>query len=64
VPTGTAKLRLVIDYKNLNANTISDRYPMQNSSVVLSGMAKYLSTTDLESEFYQILMNETDFQKT
>jgi len=64
VPTGTAKLRLVIDYKNLNANTISDRYPMQNPSVILSGMAKYLSTTDFESAFHQILINETDIQKT
>jgi len=37
---------------------------MQNSSVILSGMAIYLSTTDLESAFHQILMNETDIQKT
>jgi len=64
VPTGTAKLRLVIDYKNLNKNTMPDRYPMQNPSVILSGMAKYLSTTDLESAFHQILINETDIQKT
>jgi len=63
---GTPKLRLVIDYKKLNENTIPDRYPMQDPSVILSnlGKAKYFSTIDLESGFHQILMNEPDIQKT
>jgi len=63
---GTAKLRLVIDYKKLNENTISDRYPMQNPSVILSslGKAKNFSSIDLESGFHQILMKETDIEKT
>jgi len=63
---GTPKLRIVIDYKKLNENTISDKYPMQDPSVILSnlGKAKYFSTIDLESGFYQILMNKPDIQKT
>jgi len=63
---GTPKLRLVIDYKKLNENTIVDRYPVQDPSVILSnlGKAKYFSTIDLESGFHQILMNEPDIQKT
>jgi len=62
---GTPKLRLVIDYKKLNENTIPDRYPMQDPSVILSnlGKAKYFSTIDLESGFHQILMNEPDIHK-
>jgi len=63
---GTAKLGLVIDYKKLNENTIPDRYPMQDPSVILSnlGKAKYFFTIDLESGFHQILMKETDIKKT
>jgi len=63
---GSAKLRLVIDYKKLNENTITDRYPMQDPSVILSNLekVKYFSTIDLESGFHQILMKETDIKKT
>lgn len=31
---GTPKLRLVIEFKKLNENTIPDRYPMQDPSVI------------------------------
>jgi len=60
----TPKLRLATDYKKFIEITIPDRYPMQDSSVILSnlGKAKYFSTIDLESGFYQILMNKTDIQ--
>jgi len=45
---GTLNHRLVIDYKNLNENTIPDRYPMQDPFVILSnlGTLKYFSTID------------------
>jgi len=58
--------RLVIDYKKLNESTIPDRYPMQDPSVILSNLGKseYLSTIDLESGFYQILMKNSDIEKT
>jgi len=63
---GSRKLRLVIDYKKLNESTIPDRYPMQDRSVILSnlGKAEYFSTIDLESGFHQILMKESDVEKT
>jgi len=62
---GISKLCIVIDYKRLNENTIPDRYPLQDPSVILSnlGKAKYFSTIDLESGFHQILMYEPDIQK-
>jgi len=45
---GSLKHRLVIDYKKLNENTIPDRYPMQDPSVLLAnlGKAKFFSTID------------------
>jgi len=63
---GFPKLRLVIDYKKLNENSIPDIYPMLDPSVILSSLeeTKFLSTIDLESGFNQIPMNEADFQKT
>lgn len=63
---GTQKLRLVIDYKKLNENTIEEKYPIPDCSVILSnlGKASYFSTVDLESGFHQILIKETDIEKT
>lgn len=63
---GTPKSRLVIDFKKLNEHTISDKYPIPDTNVILSnlGKSKYFSTIDLESGFHQILMKESDIQKT
>lgn len=63
---GTPKKRLVIDYQKLNSNTIFDRYPMPHINVILSnlGEAKYFSKLDLESGFHQILIRESDIEKT
>lgn len=63
---GTQKLRMVIDYKKINEQTISDKYPIPDCNVILSnlGTAKYFSTIDLESGFHQILMKEQDIEKT
>ena len=63
---GTPKSRLVIDFKKLNEHTISDKYPIPDTNVILSnlGKPKYFSTIDLESGFHQILMKESDIQKT
>lgn len=63
---GSAKHRLVIDYKKLNENTTSDKYPIPETNIILSnlGKAKFFSTLDLESGFHQILMNPKDIEKT
>jgi len=63
---GCRKLRLVIDYKKFNECTIPYRYPMQDPSIILSnlGKSRYFSTIDLESGFHQILMKESDVEKT
>lgn len=63
---GNPKLRLVFDYRKLNERTISDRYPIPESTVILSnlGQAKYYSTIDLRSGFHQILLEEKDREKT
>lgn len=63
---GTQKHRLVIDFKKLNDNTIPDRYPMPDPTVILSnlGKARFFSTIDLESGFHQILMKDEDIEKT
>jgi len=63
---GSPKHRLVIDYKQLNENTIPDRYPMQEPSVILVNLekAKYFSKIYLKSEFHLILMSDSDIEKT
>lgn len=60
------KSKLVIDYKKLNENTISDTYPIPDTNAILSnlGKARYFSTLDLESGSHQIKMKESDIEKT
>lgn len=62
---GTPKQRLVIDYK-LNMKTITDRYPIPDTNMILGnlGKARYFSTIDLESGFHQIMIRESDKEKT
>lgn len=60
------KRRMVFDYSKLNMQTITDRYPIPDINVTLQnlGNAKFFSTIDLESGFYQINIKESDRQKT
>lgn len=60
------KYRLVIDFRKLNLKTISDRYPIPDTSTVLAnlGQNKYFSTIDLTSGFHQVPMSEKDIEKT
>lgn len=62
----TPKRRMVIDFSKLNSHTITDRYPMPDISMTLQnlGNAKIFSTIDLESGFHQILIKESDREKT
>ncbi|KAH8326864.1 hypothetical protein KR067_006499 [Drosophila pandora] len=63
---GEKQYRMVIDFKRLNAVTISDTYliPDINSTLPSLGRAKYFTTIDLTSGFHQIHMNEKDIRKT
>ena len=57
---------MVVDFKRLNAVTISDTYPIPdiNSTLASLGKAKYFTTLDLTSGFHQIPMKESDIPKT
>uniref|UniRef100_A0AB38Z1M6 Polyprotein n=1 Tax=Chuta errantivirus TaxID=3078401 RepID=A0AB38Z1M6_9VIRU len=60
------KYRVVMDYRKLNSKTISDKYPIPDTSTVLAnlGKSKYFTTLDLNSGFHQIPMAESDIEKT
>lgn len=64
--SGTKKYRMVIDFKRLNAVTISDTYPIPDisSTIASLGNAKFFTTLDLTSGFHQIKMKEKDIPKT
>lgn len=63
---GNQKWRLVIDYRKLNEKSISDSFPLPNITEILDqlGGAEYFSTLDLASGYHQLLMKETDKEKT
>jgi hypothetical protein len=62
-PDGT--LRLCIDYRSLNTITTKDRYPLPRIDDILDslGKAKYFSTLDASSGYYQIAMRECVIEK-
>ena len=64
--TGLKKDRLVVDYRKLNNNTISNKYPIPDITDILDklGRASYFSTIDLVSGFHQIQMEDKDIEKT
>lgn len=63
---GEKKWRLVIDFRELNAKTVSDAYPIPNITEIMDslGGSKYFSTLDLAAGFHQIPMSEKDREKT
>lgn len=65
-PNGEKQYRIVIDFKRLNAVTISDAYPIPDINSTLSslGNSKFFTTLDLTSGFHQIRMKEKDIEKT
>lgn len=59
-------IRLCIDYRKLNLQTVKDAYPLPNleeSFTVLTG-SKWFTVLDLKSGYYQIEMAEEDKPKT
>jgi Reverse transcriptase (RNA-dependent DNA polymerase) len=59
-------LRLCIDFRPLNACTVSDPYPIPVISSLLRKMARaqYFSTMDIASAFWHIPMHKDDVQYT
>lgn len=64
--SGKVKYRMVIDYRKLNKETIRDRYPIPEINEILPqiGKNKLFSVLDLKSGFHQILLRESDREKT
>lgn len=59
-------VRLCVDYRKLNLQTIKDSYALPNLEESFSALAgsKWFSVMDLKSGYYQIEMNESDKHKT
>ena len=59
-------LRLVVDYRQLNAQTIRDRYPLPDIQLMFDEMhgATHFSSFDAVDGFWQVPMAEEDVEKT
>ncbi|CDJ53287.1 hypothetical protein EBH_0006860 [Eimeria brunetti] len=64
--TGERKMRMVVNYQELNTLTTAPDFPLPSIQTILDmlGGAHYFSTLDLESGFHQIRMAKDDRWKT
>ena len=60
------QLRFCCDFRFLNAVTIKDAYPIPRIDESLSklGDAKFFTTLDLSSAFWQVALRKKDREKT
>lgn len=59
-------LRLCVDYRQLNSNTIKDAYPLPRIDEALEAISKStcFSSVDLAQGYYQVAIDEADIHKT
>ncbi|KAM8701636.1 hypothetical protein ACLKA7_000126 [Drosophila subpalustris] len=62
----TGEVRMCIDYRQLNANSIPDAYPLPRIHHILERLrnARYISTLDLKSGYWQIPMARNSHEYT
>jgi hypothetical protein len=60
------QMRFCVDYRELNSVTIKDRYPIPNIQLIIYSLhgARYFSTLDLLSGYWQIEREEKHKYKT
>ena len=66
VPKKDKTWRMCVDYRDLNALTVADAYPLPRIDDLLHrlGCAKYFSKLDLQSGYHQIWIEHGDREKT
>lgn len=64
--SGQPKWRIVINYRNLNKETIEDKFPIPNIESLFEklGKSQYFTTLDLAKGFHQIEILEINRSKT
>jgi len=64
--SGKQKIRLVVDYRNLNEITVNDKFPIPRMDEILDklGRCQYFTTIEIAKSFHQIQMDEICIAKT